>query len=46
MKLRLIGCLSERDDLLNFNEIGILKVLIDNKFAQILRAVLEYKCIM
>lgn len=32
----LILCLTERGDLLNLNEIGILKVLVDNKLVQIL----------
>lgn len=36
----LILCLTERGDLLNLNEIGILKVLVDNKLVQILHTVM------
>ncbi len=36
----LILCLTERGDLLNLNEIGILKVLVDKKLVQVLHTVL------
>lgn len=36
----LILCLTERGDLLNLNEIRILKVLVDKKLVQVLHTVL------